>query len=77
MKVSTKQAQRLCEALDERYQIALATDERMGNKDGWEFLPSNPDFIFYKGMRDALEQLGFTIRRNGKDKHTVYHINEV
>lgn len=76
MKVSTKQAQRLCEALDERYQIALATDERLGNKDNWEFLPYNPDYIYYKGMCNAIEQLGFSWKRNGKDKHTVYHINE-
>ena len=58
--------------LDSRYNIALHTDERMGNNDDEEFLPNNPDIIFYKGAIKMLECAGFSWTRDSKGKHIVY-----
>ena len=58
--------------LDSRYQIALHTDERMGNKDNDEFLPNNPDIIFYKGAIKLLECAGFAWTRTPQGTHTIY-----
>lgn len=61
---------RLERLLDERLAIAIDTDKRMGN-DGDKFLPNNPDYIFYKGMIEAMTALGYTYLRE-EYKHTVF-----
>jgi len=58
--------ERLQEILDEKFQQALETDKRMGNNTD-NFLPNNPDFIFYKGMLEAIAWLGINhSRESGK-----------
>lgn len=52
----------LQDILNERYQIAVDTDKRMGNS-GDTFLPNNPDYIFYKGMLTTITALGYEYKR--------------
>lgn len=61
--------------LDERFLIAQNTDDRLGNGGGNNFLPNNPDYIFYKGMLATVEAMGFAwerITNNGQVKHIIY-----
>lgn len=70
----TKEQQKsICVWLDERFEIALSTDKSMGNTDGQNFLPNNPDYIYYKGACDAIFACGYDWRRtNGK--HSIYKL---
>lgn len=61
---------RLEKSLDERLAIAIDTDKRMGN-DGDNFLPNNPDYIYYKGMIEAMTALGYEYYRE-EYKHTIF-----
>ena len=61
---------RLEKLLDERLAIAIDTDKRMGN-DGDNFLPNNPDYIYYKGMIESMVALGYEYCRE-EYKHTVF-----
>lgn len=56
--------------LNERWQIALKTDEDMGNTTD-EFLPNNPDFIYYKGIIDTLRCLGIDWKRENHN-HIIF-----
>ena len=61
--------------LQERYNIAVLTDERMGNKDGACFLPNNQDYIYYRACIDMLASFGLsveTVKRDGKVIHLIY-----
>ena len=58
--------------LDNRFNIALHRDEVMGNSNGTDFLPNNPDYIFYKGAINLLECAGLTWVRSCNGTHTVY-----
>lgn len=61
--------------LNERFSIAQDTDNRLGNGGGNNFLPNNPDYIYYKGMLAAVEAMGLTwerITNNGQVKHIIY-----
>lgn len=58
------------ELLDERFDIALQTDIKMGNKE-LGFLTRNPDYILYKGMLQAIETLGYCWHRT-MNGHKVY-----
>lgn len=58
--------------LDDRFESALHRDEEMGNANGTDFLPSNPDYIYYKGAINLLECAGFTWVRSCNGTHTVY-----
>lgn len=67
--MTKEQNKAICEWLDERFWLAKDRDARMGNENGKEFLPNNADYIYYKGIIDALENLGFTwVRENGKHR---------
>nr|DAK86222.1 MAG TPA: Protein of unknown function (DUF3826) [Caudoviricetes sp.] len=70
--MTKEQKENICKWLDERWQIALTTDARMGNtKD--EFLPNNPDYIYYKGACDGIFAMGYDWKRtNGK--HNIYKL---
>lgn len=62
--------------LNQRFEIALHTDNEMGNEKGAKMLPNNPDFIYYSGMLDALLCIGFDYTRekiDGKIHHTLYY----
>lgn len=66
------QIKKLEALLDERFKIAKHIDARMNNEDGEEFLPNNPDFIYYQGIIEAVEVLGLNWER--KDgKHYIYN----
>lgn len=58
--------------LDERFRIALYRDKALGNENGDDFLPSNPDFIYYKCAIDLLECMGYTCERDTHDRHIIY-----
>ena len=62
--------ERLEKLLDEKFQDACDTDKRMGNN-GDKFLPNNPDFIFYKGMLEAIAWLGINHTRES-GKHSLF-----
>ena len=55
--------QELEKLLDQRYAIALDTDEEMGHTKDSAFFPSNPDYIYHTGMIAAIEALGFDWER--------------
>ena len=59
------------EFLNERWQIAVATDEEMGNKDSNKFLANNVDYVYYQGALDAIAFLGLDWKRNN-GKHRVF-----
>lgn len=67
--IDLKQAEKY---LNERFQIAIRTDEEMGNHDSEDFLPNNPDFIFYKGCSRMIDQLGLDWDRDNEGNHRVY-----
>ena len=61
--------------LNERHDIAVWTDKRMGNENGQDFLPNNPDYIFYKGILEACLTMGFAWERkivDGKARHLLF-----
>ena len=58
--------------LDSRFNIALHTDERMGNTDTNDFLPNNPDYIYYKAGLNLTENIGLTWTRNDNGLHRVF-----
>lgn len=61
--------------LQERFLIAVQTDENMGNKDGKDFLPNNVDYLYYIGCIDMLACLGLSVertKRQGKTMHLIY-----
>ena len=65
-----KRIERLEQLMDERREIALYTEEQMGNNTGC-FLPNNPDYIYYKGVLEAVYAMGFEYSiENGK--HIIY-----
>lgn len=59
------------EVLDERWQIALDTDKRMGNE-SIEFLKNNPDYIYYQAMLDTIVALGMDYKRQQNGKHIIF-----
>lgn len=67
-KTQIKQAEQF---LDSRYLIAVDTDKRMGNEQSDEFLPNNPDFIYYKGAVKMIENLGGNWTRNKYGLHII------
>lgn len=69
--MNKKQIKRLENLLDERFEIALMTDESMGNKEGSNFLPNNPDYVYYKGIQEAIKVMGCWWERKD-NKHYVY-----
>lgn len=69
--MNKEQIKNLEEFLNERWQIALATDEKMGNKDSIKFAPKNVDYAYYQGALNAIEFLGLDWRRDG-GKHRVF-----
>jgi hypothetical protein len=73
--LNKRQIKELENLLDERFEIAVITDKRMGNENGNDFLPNNPDFIYYKGILEVCTTLGLTYERkivNGKAKHLLF-----
>ena len=60
------------EWLDNRFRMAQLRDTEMGNEDATEFLPNNPDYIYYKGAIEMLQCTGFCWRRNSLGKHTLF-----
>ena len=58
--------------LDERFRIAMHKDKILGNENGDDFLPSNPDYIYYKGAINMLEHMGYTWERNTFGHHLIY-----
>ena len=70
--MTNQQLQQIEEFLDSRWQIALRTDERMGNQDGEELLPNNPDAIYYRGAIKLVEVAGLTWTRDSQGSHILY-----
>ena len=68
--ITIEKLSKIEELLDERLEMALDTDKRMGNE-GDSFLPNNPDYLYYKGMIKTLDVLGYDYYREGY-KHTVF-----
>lgn len=60
------------ETLDERYELALQQEVRMGRKNTEMFAENNPDYIYYKGMIDALLALGFDFQRSDNGNHKIF-----
>ena len=56
--------------LDEYWQLALSRDKRMGNTLD-DFLPDNPNWIYYKGMIEMVQALGLDWQRNN-GKHKIF-----
>lgn len=69
--MNKKQIEKLESILNERYEIALKTDEEHGNKEEL-FFPSNPDFIYYKAIIETLETLGYWWQRSESGKHRIF-----
>lgn len=69
--MNKKQIKRIETLLDEEFKIAWFIDDKMGNEGGDDFLPNNPNYIFYQGMVKAIETLGYVINRNNM-KHYIY-----
>lgn len=73
--ITEQQIKNAEDMLQERYYIAMQTDENMGNKDGTDFLPNNADYLYYKGCIAMLECLGLAVQktnRDGKVVHLIY-----
>lgn len=68
--MNKKQIEKLQNLLNERYEIALMTDEHMNNKEG-QFLPNNPDYIYYKGILETIKTMGYWWERKN-NKHYIY-----
>lgn len=67
--MTKEQNKAICEWLDERFEIAVRHDKEMGNENGTEFLPNNANYIYYKGIIDTLQNLGFAwVREDGKHR---------
>ena len=68
--MENKRIKKLEQLMDERREFALETDKQMGNETGC-FLPNNPDYIYYKGVLDAVYTMGYEYSvENGK--HIIY-----
>lgn len=72
--MNKKQIETLQKLLNERYEIALINDSHMGNKDGSDFLPNNPDYIYYKAINDTIEWLGYYCIRDKEGRHKLYKL---
>jgi hypothetical protein len=73
--ITEQQIKKAEDLLQERYCIAMQTDENMGNKDGLTFLPNNIDYSYYKGCVDVLICFGLSVerlKRYGKVIHLIY-----
>lgn len=70
--MNKKREESLCKWLDERWEMALDWDKRMGNTSD-EFLPNNPNYIYYKGALDCLNFCGFDWQRT-KGKHIIWKL---
>lgn len=69
--MNEKQKQFTQEFLNERWEIAVDTDKRMGNTDEAKFLSNNPDYIYYQACLDILQAIGFDWKRNN-GKHIIF-----
>lgn len=58
--------------LDESYELALQQEVRMGRKNTEKFAENNPDYIYYKGLIDALLALGLDFQRSDKGNHKIF-----
>lgn len=70
--MTKKQIERLEILLDDNYKIAKFIDKKMGNENNDEFLPSNPNFIFYRGIIETIETMDLNWERRG-EKHYIYN----
>ena len=65
--------------LNERFAIALETDERL-HKESNEFDPKNTDYAYYRGICDTLVRMGYCWERRffkEDDFHAHYIEKEV
>lgn len=69
--MNKKQIEKLESILNERFQIALMTEEQQGKK-GKVFSPDNPNFIYYKAIIETLEALGYWWQRSESGKHRIF-----
>lgn len=60
--------------LQERFCIAVQTDEYMGNKDEKDFLSNNVDYSYYKGCMDILTCFGLSVERLKRDEKIIHLI---
>lgn len=75
MVIKKERIKELEELLDERHNIAVWTDNEMGNENGKDFLPNNPDYIYYKGILETVMFIGLTYDRkivDGKARHRLF-----
>lgn len=73
MIITEKQIKKAEDFLDERYCIALQTDEHMGNKEGKNFLPNNVDYIYYTACIYTLRVLGLEVQST-KEGNKITHL---
>ncbi len=69
--MNAKQRMELAIWLDERFDIAVGTDSRLGNLSK-NFLPSNIDYVYYKAILDTLRLLGMEWKRSASGKHYIF-----